>query len=139
MRRTESFRQQHQEILQIVKEMAAGLDPQKLAKDAGPMRSLLSKLVGKVSMHLTMEDNSLYPLLIAGKDAAASQTAKVFQTEMGGIKTTFTAYAQRWPLASDIQAQPAQFVSETKQIFAALGNRIEKEENDLYVKADKAA
>lgn len=136
---TENFRRQHDELLQIVGEIVPQLQAEALAKNASTVRSQLSQLAGKLNVHLAMEDKSLYPMLIAHPDAAIAAKATAFSVEMGNIKEAFGGYMKRWATAALIQQSPKEFVSETNSIFATLGQRIERENNDLYARFDHIA
>jgi hemerythrin-like domain-containing protein len=137
MSRTENFRRQHREIHEVVREIEALLDPDKLRVDVEHCRLLLSELVGKLSVHLAMEDNALYPRLTNHKDKQVSELAKQYMNEMGGIKKVFTEYAQRWRSPAGIEGSTQQFIDETRGIFKALAERIAKEDNHLYPLVDQ--
>ena len=104
-----------------------------------PARSALSKLAGKLLLHLGAEDEHLYPNLMASNDAETKKIAQQFVDEMGGIAKAFLGYNEKWKTASSIQADAAGFITETKGIYAALADRIDKENNILYPLMDKAA
>ncbi len=133
----ENFRRQHKEILQVATEISSLLKPDQIAKDAGVIRSLLSTLVGKLNVHLSMEDDALYPRLLAHKDANVNSIAKRFIDEMGGFNKVFREYTKKWPSPTAIQNAPVEFNKETKGIFDALFKRIEKEDNELFPLVNK--
>ena len=56
---------------------------------------------------------------------------------MGGIKTAFTGYIGKYNTPAAIAAKPAGFISDTQGIVKALGERIRKEEGELYPAFDK--
>ncbi len=136
---TDKFRRQHGELLNVVKSMAALLDADLLRKDATEVRHLLSVLHGKLSVHLVMEDKSLYPRLLNHHDGQIRDTTQRFVDEMGTLAGVFKGYVSKWPTPSAIQADPAAFIAETSTVFEALGNRIKRENNELYVMADQQA
>ncbi len=132
MSKTTNFRTQHKELLQIATEMSSHLKESELANDANCVRSLLSKLAGKLTVHLAMEDKNLYPSLLNHEDERVRTTAKRFIDEMGGIQEAFSKYVRNWPTSAHIQKNPSGFISETKAIANALSQRIAKEDNELY-------
>ncbi|MBI5902394.1 MAG: hemerythrin domain-containing protein [Deltaproteobacteria bacterium] len=134
---TTSFREQHKEMLAIAGEISKGLNVEALKKDASNVRTLLSRLAGKLSVHLAMEDNALYPALASHADASVRLTANNFIREMGGIKKALDAYTRKWATATLIQNGAADFVKETRELFTALARRIEKEDNELYAVIDR--
>jgi iron-sulfur cluster repair protein YtfE (RIC family) len=134
---TQNFRKQHGELLNVAKSMAKLLDAEQLKKDAVEVRHLLSVLHGKLSVHLVMEDKSLYPRLLNHHDSRIRATTQHFIDEMGTLASVFKGYVGKWSTPSAIQADPATFIAETKAVFDALGNRIDRENNELYVLADQ--
>lgn len=134
---TDNFRRQHVELGDAVRLIEAMLDPQKLAAGAGEARRLLSSLMGKLSIHLAMEDKSLYPRLEQHADATVRDTAKRFAGEMSGVKPTVEAFGRKWSEAQ-IRADAAGFCAEAKQFFGVLADRIKREETQFYVLVDKA-
>lgn len=134
----DAYLEQHKELLEVVTQISARLTPQEIAADAKSITSLLSTFSLKLFFHLSMEDKALYPAMLNSKDAATSQTAKKFMDEMGKISQIFTEYKAKWSNSVAIQADPTGFISETNNLFAALGDRVTREENELYVLAAKA-
>lgn len=133
---TDRFRAQHAVLVGIVTEMSALLDVELLAQDASRVRRLLSSLTGKLIVHLAIEDQSLYPVLLDGDDQKAKALAQQFKDEMSVIKAAFEKYVKKWPTAAAIQAEAAEFVRDTQVVFAALKERVEKENNELYPMID---
>ncbi|MBI5827735.1 MAG: hemerythrin domain-containing protein [Deltaproteobacteria bacterium] len=134
---TTSFREQHKEMLAIAGEISKGLNVEALKKDASNVRTLLSRLAGKLSVHLAMEDNALYPALVNHQDASVRNMANGFVREMGGIKKALDAYTRKWATATLIQNAAADFVKDTRELFTALARRIGKEDNELYAVIDR--
>ncbi len=137
MSKTKSFRDQHNDLLKIASEISAHLNVDELSNDASEVRSLLSKLLGKLSVHLSMEDKVLYPKLLRHSDERVKSMAKRFIDEMGSIGQAVKAYKKKWPSALQIQKDPSDFIEQTKGIFDALVKRIERENNELYKVVDE--
>lgn len=129
---TENFVRQHNEILDLAGEITGLLKADLTLDDASQIRNMLSTLAGKVSIHLAMEDNGLYPRLKESKDPVIQKTTQEFIREMGDILEKFKSYNDRWPIPRTIHEAPSQFITETKLIFSALQNRIERENIMLY-------
>lgn len=138
MARTDKFRQQHVELQSLVSELEKQLNPLTLAQDASSARSILSKLIGKLTLHLSAEDKILYPDLMASSDSKVSALAKTFANEMKSTASVVVAYNQKWSTASVIKANPNDFIKESKKIITALDDRIKRENNQLYAIADKS-
>jgi len=135
---TDNYRRQHNEIVEVVQKIIAGLNVEKLKKDASTIRELLMVLSGKLKVHLTMEDKVLYPSLVNHSSEQVRQTAKKFVDEMGGIKQGFLDYIQKWSSRGSIENDAVVFEKETRDLFAALRKRVERENNELYPLLDNA-
>ena len=133
---TDKFRTQHDEILAVATEITDHL--KRPEPDAQVLRKLLSSLAGKVSFHLAMEDQALYPRLAERKGSRTASLASRFMTEMGGLAQVFTQYNAKWQVSA-IRADLAGFSEETRKVFGALAHRIARETNELYPLADEAA
>lgn len=138
MGKTDDFRATHKELLNIAKDMSGMLQEDSLGKDASSVRQLLSKLSGKLMVHLATEDRSLYPHLLSSQDSKLKEMAQKYMDEMGGIAAAFKGYVSKWPHAMAIQKAPADFIEETKGVFDALAKRIEREDDELYTLVDNS-
>ncbi len=137
MSNTQRFRDQHDDLLKIASEISTHLNVNELSHDASEVRSLLSKLLGRLSVHLSMEDKALYPRLLEHSDERVKSMAKRFIDEMGGLGEAVNVYKDKWPTALAIQKNPGDFIEQTKQIFDALTKRIKKENNELFKTVDE--
>lgn len=137
MARTDSYRQQHQDIMKLAASISAKLTPAVVTSDSQGIRALMSQLAGKLGVHLAMEDNSLYPNMLGAKDANLSALAKKYMAEMGGIAAVVKKYTETYPTPQSIAAKPQDFIRETQALIAALSARVKKEESELYPAADK--
>ncbi len=117
-------------------EITDKLRPGPSPADPKALRTLLSGLAGKLSVHLAMEDKALYPRMIEANHADSKALAQKFMNEMGGLGDAFSAYNKKWQ-ASMIGSDPAGFAKETQAVFGALARRIEREDNELYPLADQ--
>ncbi len=123
---------QHKEILGLVNQVLPLIESKdKVIANSKTISATLSSLLGKIVMHLSLEDNFLYPKIMKiGPDQ--KKVAESFQTEMGGIKKAFSDFMKEYGSSSSIEAKPDDFVEALKAILSALGNRISREEKDLY-------
>lgn len=135
MSRTEKLRQHHNELVDLVGQIQKCLSGN-AAAEVEKISGLLTTMTGKLTVHLAMEDNVLYPHMIAAPDAATSSAAKKFQTEMSGIKDVYIAFTKKWGKTA-IANDTAGFAKDFSGIAAALAQRITRENNELYPLADK--
>ena len=137
MSKTQHFRDQHIEMLHLVKEITNILNVDTLARESLKAHKLLSSLFASLNLHLSMEDKIVYPLLLKSPDEKVRRLAKQFATEMGSIGIVLKKYNTKWENHLDIQNKTKVFIEETKEIFDALSKRIEKEDCELYNAFDK--
>lgn len=138
MTATAMYRKQHAELVELVQEIAGKLDESALANGAATDASeLLTKLAGKLLVHLAAEDYGLYPKMMESGDGEAISTAKQYQDEMGGLKEAFQGYYAKWNGANKIRTDPAAFIADSQGVFEALGARVQKENTILYPLADR--
>ncbi len=137
MSRTAIYRQQHRDILSVAAELKQAMVPARLASDARQAHGVLAKLAGCVGVHLTMEDDVLYPALVSDANEAVRATARRFVDEMGNIRTAFQAYLARWPTSHSIEMAPHRFVEETSGLLEVLAGRIRAEDDHLYAMVDR--
>lgn len=137
MARTQKFRDQHSELMNIASDLQSTLDESCLAADASKARSTLSRLMGKLTLHLSAEDKVLYPELQGSNDPKVVSLAKRFSTEMSSVAPKVVEYNQRWSTPTSIKSDPVNFITETKQILNVLSDRIKRENNELYAAADQ--
>lgn len=138
MSATAMYRKQHSELVELVQEIAGNLDESALASGAATDASeLLTKLAGKLLVHLAAEDYGLYPKMMESNDSEAISTAKQYQDEMGGLKEAFQGYYAKWNGANKIRTDPAAFIADSQGVFEALGERVQKENTILYPLADR--
>lgn len=134
---TDKFKTQHQDMLQVVGDIAKHIQANTVPDNAAEIASNLAKLSGKIGIHLAMEDKSLYPRMIESGNPEAAQKAQQFQSEMGGLAEAFTTYKTKWVSPSKIAEDAATFAQETQGIVKALGDRIKREESELYPLAER--
>ncbi|MFY7960671.1 MAG: hemerythrin domain-containing protein [Elsteraceae bacterium] len=126
------FYQQHAELIALAEEITAACgDDRTIARDADPIRRSLSRLMGKLGVHLAIEDDYLYPRLKDHANAVVRNTAIRFEAEMSGLKPAFQAFKEKWT-SDAIGRDPAAFRAELGVLFAALGHRVERENSLLY-------
>jgi len=136
MAMTDSYRKQHNELLDLAGKLSGKLVRDEVIKSADEIISILSQFASKLNMHLTMEDKALYPKLMTSSNPKTAQTAREYMTEMGGIKQVVEKYISSWSLSKNIISDPQKFIDESKGIISALKARIDKENNILYPLAD---
>jgi iron-sulfur cluster repair protein YtfE (RIC family) len=137
MSATEQFRTQHKEILLLAGEIGSLCQPRVAPGNETAIKAKLNALSGVLSVHLAMEDKTLYPAMISSQNSAAKNTASAFKDQMGGIAGAFKSFIGKYPTGKSILDHDAAFSADFKAIRTALQTRISKEESALYPLADK--
>jgi hemerythrin-like domain-containing protein len=137
MSQTKIFRGQHDELLKMLSEISEHLNINELSNNADKTRSLLSELVGKLNVHLSMEDKVLYPDLLEHSNERIKSLAMRYIYELGGIMSSVNDFQKKWSSSLKIQQDPRDFVKHINNFFEALKKRIEKENSILYKALDE--
>src|SRR3569623_2691823 len=142
MSATANLRRQHDAAGLIVAEIQAkvaemGATPP--AGDAFRMTILLAKLVGTLRIHFAQEDRFLYPSLMATGRNETAAIARRFFDEMSELAPQLTAFVEKWRSLTEIAANWSAYRAEQHGVFAALADRIERENDQLYPLEDDLA
>ena len=134
------LRNDHAELIRIVGEWEVLIegDAPPPAVELFDVRRRLSSLI---IAHLKAEDWVLYPPLLNSNDPEVARTARRFVDEMGGLAASYSIFMERWDALS-IQADWTHYRKEARTISQALGNRIVRENRELYPlveRTDRAA
>jgi serine/threonine-protein kinase len=132
------FRRQHEELQRLGMEIAGKLSRKTIVAEAADVRRLVARFAGKLAVHASMENEALYPRLLAHADAAVRARARSLYDEVGGLYSTFHAYTARWPTVASIHADPHAFVTETRELLTRLAFRMVRENDELYPLVDTA-
>lgn len=137
MSRTANLRRQHDAAVALVEEAAALIErPSLAATDHYRIGILIAKLTGLLRVHFALEDRTLYPLMIQSAHGDAAAVALAFRDEMGGLAQIYLDFAGRWATSAQISADFDRFRKEARTVFAALSERITRENEQLYPLAD---
>ena len=130
------YKKHHEDIVAKVVELAGKLKPEVIAADPDGVHALLAEIAAMLSIHLAMEDNVLYPTILEKGSDAGKKIARDFSTEMGNIKQIFGAYVGRWSSINTLIEKSNEFIKETEGLIAALGDRVARENSELYPLAE---
>ena len=134
----ERFKQDHAAIMSSVTELKR-LVQAGIADNAEPIARAIVSMSSTIKLHLAAEDRVLYPALTGSSVAATAQVAKKFQNDMGAIAAAYTEFSRKWNLGTRVAGEPEQFRKEAGLVFKALHERIQRENQELYPMAERAA
>ena len=130
------FRRQHEELMGLAAKLHHELVPSKIAADPAEARRLLARFRGLLTVHAAMENDALYPRLLAHADAEVRAKAKTLLDDVGSIYDGIHEHGRRWSDGAIIQRDAASFVRETLEMLKTLGRRMARENKELYPLAD---
>lgn len=131
---TPSLRRQHAEILQLCDKLTPMLEQLRKSQKETDLKKVISvtnSLLGKVMIHLSVEDKVVYPLAIRSSDPLLSSKAKELFAETGQLKDDFNAFKETFLSVSKIDNIGA-FVKTEDGLLSCLKRRIYKEDAELY-------
>ncbi|MEO5328160.1 MAG: hemerythrin domain-containing protein [Magnetococcus sp. THC-1_WYH] len=123
---------QHLEILHDLKILRGLLDEPFSRKSLQKIGVILHELDQRVLLHLTQEDQLLYPKLLHHRHEGLRHLGSTFMTEMGNVAGDFSGYIRRWRSEEALTIHWSHFVEESLTITSQLIWRIEREEKELF-------
>lgn len=135
-RQTARFARQHAEIVELSKGLLKCLDTRTLAEDPTAARRALATFAGRLRVHAAMEQEALYPRLLASHSPAVVAKAQELLDEVGPIYQAFFSFLGRWPDARSIQSDPEGFCRDTMMELQRLKVRLKRENEELYPMVD---
>jgi len=137
MQHIDAYREQHEQIRQMLEELRPLLDKKELqipliAKTA---HKLLCDMTEKVKEHLTDEDKNLYPPLLTDTEAKVRSVAWGLVSGEHSLRQWFGEYAKKWLKNCDFQFGD-EFLQETNGLLNALAARIDQEERVLFARLE---
>jgi hypothetical protein len=126
------FRTSHAEIQQMISDLRAMMKPEqlKIKPTAKATHELLCDLGNKLKHHLSEEDKGIYPPLLTHEDPKLKSLAWGFISGQKPLRKQFEGYYNAWLKDCDFNFTQA-FLDETFELFAAIDDRIEREQEIL--------
>ena len=137
MGRTHMLRTQHDRAEELASDLLLHIERHDRESDCFPVAMTLAKLLGLLKLHLAQEDRVLYPEILSSEDPELAATARRFKDEMGGLAVALDQFARRWQSSAAIDERFRDFSIETGDILTKLGERIRRENEELYPMVDE--
>jgi hypothetical protein len=133
------FQRQHDELLALAKTLLESLDTRALETDPTVARRALAVFAGRLRVHAAMEQEALYPRLLASTNQVVADKARELLEEIGPLYDQFFKHLDVWSHATAIKSDPEAFCRETMALLYRLRVRMKRENEELYPLADAAA
>ncbi len=131
----ERFKQQHVQILQAIHRMrqlaTAGIE-----ENASGLAREIQLMKSKVGLHLSIENDILYPRLEKQADAQVARMAREYQEEMKALAGEFGRFAECWGMDSAVRNDPEGFRRDCNTVLRALHLRIQRENTEFYPRVE---
>lgn len=127
----QTCRDQHEAIRSLL-----NVFPEDEAFEPKAAADVVARLGRVLHRHLKLEDEILYPALLASEDRTLRDTAIRYREEMGGLSSEFTTLAGRWSSSEAVENRPEEFLAEWRAFKRRLEVRMAKEDHGLYAIAD---
>ncbi|MDR1549590.1 MAG: hemerythrin domain-containing protein [Hungatella sp.] len=127
-----NYMEQHDRIreeLEILKALCKNRD---LEQTASETALHISSLAGKLKIHLSSEDQYLYPAFLRSGDSRLVDQAEEYQREMGNLLALFTEFKDKYNTKIKILSEKESFFGEAEKIIKSIEVRMQKEESGLY-------
>lgn len=139
MAHTDLFRRQHDAVSQMMVGITGQIRDYRGRDDAYRLTLGIAQLLGWLRIHLSLEDDHLYPEMIYSGNRQTAAMAARFASEMGDFAERMEEFALHWSTSAAIATWFDEFRDETFTIFVALETRIRRENQQLYPLADRRA
>ena len=138
MTSTASLRAQHDAAESMIDQIFFDIAHYRSDEDAFPLSLKLARLAGILRTHFALEDEMLYPAMIESDHREAALMALVYRDEVAHLAARFERFVERWPTSDAIAGARRQFRFEAGMLFAALRDRIHRENDQLFPLAEEA-
>lgn len=133
---TARFRAQHIDLFKLSATLSRYRTPQEVRAHAGELTMAMARFLGKLRVHAAMEEEGLYPTLLADPDPAVAAAAQQMLDAVGGVYKALDRWATRWRSKEALEAHPEGYLAETKDVLRQLTQRVTLETMLLYPLAD---
>ena len=124
------FRGEHARLLAAGRSLYALLSLETLGSRPGEARTALAGFLADLDAHAAGEAE-VYPALLEHEVPAVREQARALWDEVGELYGRFGAHSAAWP-AEAIARDPGGFARSTKELLGALGQRMARENAELY-------
>lgn len=128
-----NYLEQHKTIDSEITTIKSLINTNDLQQNAGDIALHISTLAGKIKIHLSMEDNYLYPGLQKSDDERVKKLVEDYQKEMGDLSEKFVIFKEKYNTKPKIGQNLSTLKQETTNILLAIEKRIQREEKELYI------
>lgn len=131
----DKFKHQHVDILRRIAALRE-LTHAGVARNAEAIAQGIVAMSSVIKLHLSVEDQALYPALQRGDGAELARLGQRFQVEMGPIAAAFDQFARRWNTAQRLREDEAAFRAAANDVLRRVHERMRHEDRDFYPRVE---
>jgi len=99
---------------------------------ASEIATTVVSMSSMIKLHLSVENNVLYPALKSHAAGSIASMAKQYEQEMKTIVVDYEAFARKWNTEANVARNPDGFRAEANRVLKRLHARIRQEDRDFY-------
>jgi hypothetical protein len=139
MKTLEEFRVRQDELISMINDLKLMMQPEnlKIKPNAKTAYQCMCDLGDKMKSHLSEEDRSVYPSLLIHEDPKLKSLAWGFISGERPLRKQFETYYRKWLKECDFTFSE-EFLSDTREIFEAVEERINREQSVLLPRLEES-
>ncbi len=131
MLRVEEFQEENSEIMDLQDVLSSLIENQNLHENP-IVCELLNRYADRLKGHLAHEDRSVYAELLGNSDKDLNKVAQRFIDNTHELNRILGQYTRRWCGSRVDMSNHAAFLSQSKELFHLVDERIHLEEKRLF-------
>jgi hemerythrin-like domain-containing protein len=128
----ERLKKQHSEILDSINYIESFIKNNDFNRDLSELAEEVNVLAGKLKIHLSVEDEFVYPELLKKYGVSENYLLKNYLGEVKELDVIFAEYINRFNRADKICNNIEEFIESSDRVFKIIKTRIQKEDKELF-------
>lgn len=125
------MKSQHNEIIQKINQLRE-YSRRGITDNAQEIAQTVVNMSSVIKVHLSAEDQFLYPYLEKVEDQKLKRMSLQFQREMADIVVEYEMFSRRWNTASKITGHDEDFRRDANTVLRKVHERMQRENTQFY-------
>ncbi|WP_312982552.1 hemerythrin domain-containing protein [Atlantibacter sp.] len=127
----DKMKSQHNEIIQKINQLRE-YSRRGITDNAQEIAQTVVSMSSVIKVHLSAEDQFLYPYLEKVEDQKLKRMSLQFQREMADIVVEYEMFSRRWNTASKITGHDEDFRRDANTVLRKVHERMQRENTQFY-------
>lgn len=127
----EKMKSQHNEIIQKINQLRE-YSRRGITDNAQEIAQTVVSMSSVIKVHLSAEDQFLYPYLEKVENQKLKKMSLKFQREMADIVVEYEMFSRRWNTASKITGHDEDFRRDANTVLRKVHERMQRENTQFY-------